>query len=104
MAHERAQISSSISNFLIFNFQWLHYPTSGENSLHSSRNTHHVLLRCWGCSPSGPAHLVAISGTLLLDASNMLSIASSSIALYSASDCSTDNPSASAREKLATTP
>jgi hypothetical protein len=40
----------------------------------------------------------------VIDASKMLWIVASSTALYSASDCWTDNPSTSAREKLATTP
>ncbi len=49
-------------------------------------------------------HPTAISDNLLVEASKMLWMASSNRASYSASDCSTVRPSASAREKLAMTP
>src|SRR5262245_64666082 len=45
-----------------------------------------------------------LHGVHVLEASKMLSIDASSMVLYSASDCCTDRPSTSAREKLATTP
>src|SRR5512133_2746332 len=59
--------------------------TRGECQLHTAHCARAL-------SRPRPGHLTAITDDLLVEASKMLPMASSSAALYSASDCWTDNP------------